>query len=117
MDVFHYTWLKVCKHEVINNLESWFSFLERSMEPIFYYAWPRLILNSLIIKSAQVTKRLIVLVRFHRRLLHLRHRRSANTFHLPQKTPKANFFRPHMVDLWVWEIFLAPILVTLGQGH
>ena len=33
------------------------------------------------------------------------------------KTPEANFFKLHMVDLWVWEKFLAPISVTLGQGH
>ena len=52
------------------------------------------------------------LVRFR-----LRRRRSANTFQLSGKTPEANFFKPHMVDLWVWENFLAPISVTLGQGH
>ena len=34
--------------------------------------------------------------------------------HLP--TP-ANFFKQHMVDLWVLEQLLAPISVTLGQGH
>ena len=33
------------------------------------------------------------------------------------KTPEANFFKLHMLDLWVWEHFLAPISVTLGQGH
>ena len=33
------------------------------------------------------------------------------------KTPEANFFKLHMVDLWEWENFLAPISVTLGQGH
>ena len=54
---------------------------------------------------------LLFLVRFRRR------RRSANTFQLSGKTPEANFFKPHMVDVWVWKIFLAPILVTLGQGH
>ena len=33
------------------------------------------------------------------------------------ETPEANFFKLHMLDLWVWENFLAPISVTLGQGH
>ena len=59
-------------------------------------------------------------VRFRRRLRRRRlrrRRRSANTFQLSGKTPEANFFKPHMVDLWVWENFLAPISVTLGQGH
>ena len=46
-----------------------------------------------------------------------RRRRSANTFQLSGKTPEANFLKPHMIDLWVWEKFLAPISVTLGQGH
>ena len=44
-------------------------------------------------------------VRFHRRL---RRRRSANTFQLSGKTPQSNFFKPHMVDLWVWENFWHP---------
>ena len=57
---------------------------------------------------------LLFLVHFRRRLCR---RRSGNTFQLSGKTPKANFFKPHMVDLWVWEILLAPISVTLGQGH
>ena len=70
--------------------------------------------------SPRVTGGLIVFfVRFRRRLrrLRLHHRRSANTFQLSRKTPEANFFKPHMVDLWVWENFLAPVSVTLGQGH
>ena len=33
------------------------------------------------------------------------------------KTPEANFFKLHMLYLWVWENVLAPISVTLGQGH
>ena len=33
------------------------------------------------------------------------------------ETPEANFFKLHMLDLWVWEKFLAPISVTLDQGH
>ena len=33
------------------------------------------------------------------------------------ETSEANFFKLHMVDLWVWENILAPISVTLGQGH
>ena len=45
---------------------------------------------------------LLFLVRFRRR-------RSANTFQLSGKTPETIFFKPDMVDLWVWEIFLAPI--------
>ena len=28
-----------------------------------------------------------------------------------------DLFQLHMVDLWVWETFLTPISVTLGQGH
>ena len=55
------------------------------------------------------------LVRFCRHRLRLR--RSANTFQLSGKNPEANFFKPHKVDLWVWENFLAPISVTSGQGH
>ena len=55
---------------------------------------------------------LLFLVRFHRR-----RRRSANTFQLSGKIPEANFFKLHMVDLWVWENFFTPISVTLGQGH
>ena len=47
----------------------------------------------------------------------LRRRRSANTFQLSEKTPEANFFKLHMVNLWVWENILAPVSVTLGQGH
>ena len=60
------------------------------------------------------------LVRFRRRLRRrrlCRRHRSANTFQLSGKTPEANFFKPHMVDLWVWEKFLAPVSVTLSQGH
>ena len=34
-----------------------------------------------------------------------------------QETPEANIFKPHMVNLWVWEKFLVSISVTLGQGH
>ena len=56
------------------------------------------------------------LVRFRRRLRR-RRRRSANTFQLSGKTPEANFFKPYMVDQWVWKKNLAPISVTLGQGH
>ena len=56
----------------------------------------------------------LFLVRFRRRRLR---RRSANTCQLSGKTPEANLFKPHMVDLWMREIFLAPISVTLGQGH
>ena len=33
------------------------------------------------------------------------------------KTPEANFFKLHMLHLWVWEKILAPISVTLGQGY
>ena len=68
-----------------------------------------------VIKSPRVTGGLLFLVRFHHRLR--RRRRSANTFQLSGKTHEANFFKPHMVDLWVWENILAPISVTLGQGH
>ena len=56
---------------------------------------------------------LLFLVRFRR----LCRRHSAKTFQLSGKTPEANFFKPHMVNLWVWENFLAPISVTLGKGH
>ena len=66
-----------------------------------------------LIKLSCVIGGLIVLVRF--RCSH--HRLSANTFQLFGKTPEANFFKPHMVNLWVWEKFLVPISVTLGQGH
>ena len=66
-----------------------------------------------LIKLSLVTGGLIVLVHF--RCSH--RRRSANTFQLFGKTPEANFFKPHMVNLWVWENFLVPISVTLGQGH
>ena len=72
--------------------------------------------TELLIKSPWVTGGLFVLVPFHRRLRRC-HRRSANTFQLSGKTPEANFFKPHMIDLWVWENVLAPISVTLGQGH
>ena len=37
-------------------------------------------------------------------------------FQLSGRTPEANFLKPHMVNLCVWEN-LAPISVTLGQGH
>ena len=65
---------------------------------------------------------LLFLVRFRRRRRlrrhhRLRRRRSANTLQLSGKTCEANFFKPHTVDLWVWGNFLAPISVTLGQGH
>ena len=74
-----------------------------------------------VIKSPRLTGGHIVLVRFRFRLrhcrLHRRRRRSANTFQHSRKTPEANFFKPHMVDLWVWENFLLPISVTFGQGH
>ena len=64
-------------------------------------------------KSPRVTGGdFLFLVRFCRRLL--RRRRSANTFQLSGETPEANFFKPHMVDLWVWKHFLAPIWMTLG---
>ena len=43
----------------------------------------------------------------------LRRRRSLNTFQLSGKTPEANFFKPHMVNLWVWETLLALISVAL----
>ena len=62
---------------------------------------------------------LLLLVRFrhcrhhHRR----RHHRSANTFQNSGKIPEANFVKPHMVNLWVWENVLAPISVTFFQGH
>ena len=56
---------------------------------------------------------LLFLVRFRRH----RRRRFTNTFQLSTKTPEANFFKPHMVDLWDWENFLTPISVTLGQRH
>ena len=36
---------------------------------------------------------------------------------LQNKNPEDSFFKPHMVNLWVWEKFLAPISVTLTQGH
>ena len=74
-----------------------------------------------ITKSPRVPGNLLFLVRFRRRLRcrrpHRRHRRPANTFQLSGKTPEADFFKPHMVDLWVWENFWVPISVTLGQGH
>ena len=53
-----------------------------------------------------------------RRRRHLRCRRcSANTFQLSGKTPEANCFKPHMVNLWVWKNFSLPISVNLGQGQ
>ena len=63
-----------------------------------------------IIKSPRVTGGSLFLVCFH-----CRH--SANTFQLPGKTLEANFFKPHMLNVWVWENILVLILVTLGQGH
>ena len=54
----------------------------------------------------------LVHLRRHLRRCH----RSANTFNF-RENPWANFFKPLMVNLWVWEKFLAPISVTLGQGH
>ena len=59
----------------------------------------------------------LFLVRFRRRLPRRRRCRSANILSLIGKTPEANFFKPHMVDLRVWGTFLAPISVTLCQGH
>ena len=67
-----------------------------------------------LIKSPRITGGFIVICPFPPPP---RHRRSANTFQLSRKTPEANFFKPHMVGLWVWENFLALISVTLGQGH
>ena len=67
------------------------------------------IIVTWLTKSPWVTGGLIVFGR-HRR-------RSANTFQRSGKTCEANFFKPHIVDLWVWENFLAPISVTFGQGH
>ena len=58
---------------------------------------------------------LLFLVNFCHRCHH--HRCSANTFHFSGKKHQANFFKPHMVNLWVLENFLVPISVTLGQGH
>ena len=66
----------------------------------------------MIIKSPRVTRGLIVLVRFRRH-----RRRSAKTFQLYGENPEANFFKPHVVNLWAWEKMLAPIPVALGQGH
>ena len=36
---------------------------------------------------------------------------------LEKKTEAKFFLKVHMVNLWVWEKNLVPILVTLGQGH
>ena len=33
------------------------------------------------------------------------------------RAPEANFFKLHMLDLWVRENVLASISVILGQGH
>ena len=46
-----------------------------------------------MIKSPRVTGWLLFLIRFRRR-------RSANTFQLSAKTPEANFFITHTVNLW-----------------
>ena len=40
-----------------------------------------------------------------------------STFQLSRKTPEADFVKPHMVNLLVWEKKLTPISVTLGQSH
>ena len=80
-------------------------------------AWSCMPTNSQpLIKSPRVTRGLIVFGPFRRRCLS-RCRHSANTFQLSGKIPEANLFKPHMVDLWVWEKILAPISVTLGQGR
>ena len=73
-----------------------------------------------VIKPHRVTPGdLLFLVRFrHRRLRRrLHHRRSANTFQLFGETPEANFFKPYIVNLWVWEYILSLSPVTFGQGH
>ena len=54
----------------------------------------------------------LFLVRFRRH-----RRRSVNTFQLSGKTPDANFFKPHIINLYVWEQFLTPISLILGQSH
>ena len=78
----------------------------------FYFCIAIILFYLLFIKSTGGTY--CFLVRFRRRL---RRRRSANVFQLSGKTPEGNFFKPPMVDLWVWEFVFAPISVTLGQGH
>ena len=55
-----------------------------------------------MIKSLWVTGGLIFLVRFCCRS------HSINTFQLLRKTPEANFFKPHMVNLWVWDQRVLP---------
>ena len=59
---------------------------------------------DLIVKSPRVW----FLVGFHRH---------CSTFQLSGKTSESNFFKPHMVNLWVWENVLVPISVTLGKCH
>ena len=61
-------------------------------------------ISQTIFKSPRVTGGLTVFYLRYR----LRHRRSANTFQLSGKIPQAYFFKPHMVDLWVWENFWHP---------
>ena len=66
-------------------------------------------MHGWVIKSPWVTGDLLFLVRFRRRRRRRRRRRSANTFQLSGKNPEASFFKPHMVDLWVWEKIVTPI--------
>ena len=54
-----------------------------------------------VIKSPWVTGGLNFLV-------HFRRRRSANTFQVSGENPEAYFFKPHMVNLLVWEKFWHP---------
>ena len=67
-----------------------------------------------IMKWPRLTGDLLFLVRCRRRH---RCRRSTNILQLFGKTPEANFFKPHMVNLWVWETCFVTMLVTLFQGN
>ena len=87
------------------------------ISPISSGAWS--FKNKMFQMCGQITNRstrtfchsvipMIAVIKSPRFLVRLRRRHSAHTFQLPGKTPEANFFKPHMVDLWVWEFFWHP---------
>ena len=55
----------------------------------------------IMIKSPRVNGGLIVIGPFPRRRRRLHRRHSANTFQLSGTNPEANFFKLHVVNLWV----------------
>ena len=69
-----------------------------------------------LIKSPQVTRGLVVFGLFPPPPSPLPLPPFCQHFSTFQEYAEANFFKPHMVNLWVWEKFLVPVSVTLGQG-